>query len=82
MKGEFPLAKGLLGHLDAVELRVVKAKLVIERDLLLEDLAAVGQNLGDCARCSGRSRLTPRAPTLSRIQTPNGWHATPILVVS
>ena len=61
MKGEFPLAKGLLGHLDTVELRVVKAKLVIERDLLLEYLVAVGQNLRDGALVLGPESLNSQS---------------------
>lgn len=56
-----PAAKGLLGHLDTVELRVIRAKLVIERDLLLEHLVAVGQNLGDGASVLGPESLDPES---------------------
>ena len=67
----------LLGQLEAVERGIVRAELEVERHLLLEDLAAVADHAGDVAAVLGLSRLTPRDPTQSSIQTSNGWRRTP-----
>src|SRR5208337_10711 len=66
------VTKRLLGHFHTVKRRVVKPELVVKGWLFQEDLAAIARTLGMASRSSGRSRLTPKLPTLSRIQTQNG----------